>query len=378
MRGRPSQPRLAVTFGSGQAKPRPRNQPGEGVFHSFPGAEPSARGNAKVSPPRGASPPARRRVGVEEPRAAWGRLVITSLLLISLSVNGFFLVRVSELENRFSEQERASSDLSARLLRVERQNQTLTQEVQALVQQLRYYQGLSSFYEQRLIALGALKGNATSSISVFGERGITAVAVMAVYDPGQGVYVTNGTTMEIRVQIVPGAGRVLVNTQPRMGVDFQTSARVAVGVAENVTGARLAFYDTIFYIIASNPVDEVDGPSAGAAMTVLVSALLNTSIRQDVIITGTISPDGSVGPVGGIVEKAEAAARAGAKIFLVPPRQHIQLIPQTVVEKLAFITIYRTVYKTVNVSQIMMQRYGMRVLEVSNITQALSIFSSPA
>lgn len=315
---------------------------------------------------------------MEEPRAAWGRLVITSLLLISLSVNGFFLVRVSELENRFSEQERASSDLSARLLRVERQNQTLTQEVQALVQQLRYYQGLSSFYEQRLIALGALKGNATSSISVFGERGITAVAVMAVYDPGQGVYVTNGTTMEIRVQIVPGAGRVLVNTQPRMGVDFQTSARVAVGVAENVTGARLAFYDTIFYIIASNPVDEVDGPSAGAAMTVLVSALLNTSIRQDVIITGTISPDGSVGPVGGIVEKAEAAARAGAKIFLVPPRQHIQLIPQTVVEKLAFITIYRTVYKTVNVSQIMMQRYGMRVLEVSNITQALSIFSSPA
>ena len=101
-------------------------------------------------------------------------------------------------------------------------------------------------------------------------------------------------------------------------------------------------------------------------------------IRQDVIITGTISPDGSVGPVGGIVEKAEAAARAGAKIFLVPPRQHIQLVPQTVVEKLAFITIYRTVYKAVNVSQIMVQSYGMRVLEVSNITQALSIFTSPA
>jgi len=310
---------------------------------------------------------------------AWGRLVIASLLLISLSVNGVFFVRVSELENRLLEQERASSDLSARLLRVERQNQTLTQQVQALVQQLRYYQGLSSFYEQRLIALGALKGNATSSILVFGERGITAVAVMAVYDPGQGVYVTNGTTMEIRVQIVPGAGRVLVNTQPRMGVDFQTSARVAVGVAENVTGVWLAFYDTIFYIIASNPVDEVDGPSAGAAMTVLlVSTLLNRSIRQDVIITGTISPDGSVGPVGGIVEKAEAAARAGAKIFLVPPRQHIQLVPQTVVEKLAFITIYRTVYKAVNVSQIMVQSYGMRVLEVSNITQALSIFTSPA
>ena len=36
--------------------------------------------------------------------------------------------------------------------------------------------------------------------------------------------------------------------------------------------------------------------------------------------TGTITERGRVGPIGGIQQKIVAAADAGAKIFLVPPR----------------------------------------------------------
>jgi Lon-like protease len=37
-----------------------------------------------------------------------------------------------------------------------------------------------------------------------------------------------------------------------------------------------------------------------------------------VAVTGTIRPDGSVGPVGGVAQKIQAVKAAGAEIFLVP------------------------------------------------------------
>ena len=39
---------------------------------------------------------------------------------------------------------------------------------------------------------------------------------------------------------------------------------------------------------------------------------------HDVAVTGTIDPAGNVGPVGGVAQKAAAAADEGAEIFLVP------------------------------------------------------------
>ena len=41
-----------------------------------------------------------------------------------------------------------------------------------------------------------------------------------------------------------------------------------------------------------------------------------------VAVTGTIELDGSVGPVGGVVQKTEAAVRAGAKLFIVPTDEY--------------------------------------------------------
>lgn len=67
---------------------------------------------------------------------------------------------------------------------------------------------------------------------------------------------------------------------------------------------------------------EVGGPSAGLAFTLAILDQLTAGDLTGegvVAVTGTIELDGSVGPVGGVLQKTEAAIDAGAKVFLVPP-----------------------------------------------------------
>jgi hypothetical protein len=66
----------------------------------------------------------------------------------------------------------------------------------------------------------------------------------------------------------------------------------------------------------------VDGPSAGALMTVAtVAATLGHQVRDDAAMTGTINPDGTIGPVGGIPHKVDGAAAAKKKLVLIPAGQ---------------------------------------------------------
>jgi PDZ domain-containing protein len=66
---------------------------------------------------------------------------------------------------------------------------------------------------------------------------------------------------------------------------------------------------------------DVGGPSAGLAFTL---ALIDDLTPGDltggsaVAVTGTISGDGTVGPVGGTGQKAAAVRSAGFDLFLVP------------------------------------------------------------
>ena len=76
-----------------------------------------------------------------------------------------------------------------------------------------------------------------------------------------------------------------------------------------------------------------DGPSAGAAMTVgFLAVLRGDPIQRGVALTGTIEPNGQVGPVGKIADKVRAAAREGYRTVLVPQGQFYS--PQWNLEKL--------------------------------------------
>ncbi|MGQ0811622.1 MAG: S16 family serine protease [Nitrospiraceae bacterium] len=65
-----------------------------------------------------------------------------------------------------------------------------------------------------------------------------------------------------------------------------------------------------------------DGPSAGAAMAVGFTAMFRGErIQRGVAMTGTLQPEGVIGPVGSIPDKIRAAVREGYRTILIPAGQ---------------------------------------------------------
>ena len=72
--------------------------------------------------------------------------------------------------------------------------------------------------------------------------------------------------------------------------------------------------------------DSIGGPSAGLAFTLaLIDALTPGELSPPggVAVTGTMSADGTVGPIGALVQKAVAVRASGARLFLVPGAQSV-------------------------------------------------------
>lgn len=216
------------------------------------------------------------------------------------------------------------------------------------------------------------------------SQSIAAVAVRAVVVTDGFFQRTQyeGLVMDITVDIRDGGrGLVLVNTEIPAGVDFQTSARTAVRVAQQHTGADLSGKDIIFSITSreqeeeESRLDAVDGPSAGAAMTLLlISELQSKELDDSVLITGTIEPDGTVGPVGGVPEKAIAAGEYGARLLLVPAGEAVYE-SQVCEERQEGIFVYRSCTSELKpLSPATEERYGMKVEEVNDILDALQYF----
>ncbi|MDE1770502.1 MAG: hypothetical protein KGI28_08135 [Thaumarchaeota archaeon] len=210
---------------------------------------------------------------------------------------------------------------------------------------------------------------------------ISAVAVSSVIQ-SDGFFETTryqGNVLKISVDIRDGTGLVLVNTVIPTGVDFQTSAKTAVTVAHNITGIDLSKKDVIFSISTENDknLQAVDGGSAGGAMTVLlVSDILGKSINNQVLMTGTIQSDGTIGPIGAAPEKADAAGQFGAKIFLVPQGQGVMAV-QTCSQRTEGPIIYQTcTTEEKDLSPEMESKYGMKVIEIGSIQDALKYFNS--
>jgi len=141
-----------------------------------------------------------------------------------------------------------------------------------------------------------------------------------------------GSTAQVSVSVATnGSGNVFVDTHPLTGADMQGSARIASRVAASMTGYDLAEHDFHFVVRSNSPT--ISGPSAGSVMGMAATVALQNlhreegqrewTLSEDVFATGTISPDGTIGPVGGIVKKAEAAANAGGELFLFPQGQSV-------------------------------------------------------
>ncbi|HEY2958291.1 MAG TPA: endopeptidase La [Actinomycetota bacterium] len=82
-----------------------------------------------------------------------------------------------------------------------------------------------------------------------------------------------------------------------------------------------------------------DGPSAGVTMTTaLVSLLTDRPVRPEVGMTGEVTLQGRVLPIGGVKQKVLAAHRAGLKEVVLPARNggDLEDVPEAVREELTF------------------------------------------
>lgn len=80
-----------------------------------------------------------------------------------------------------------------------------------------------------------------------------------------------------------------------------------------------------------------DGPSAGVTMvTALVSMATGRQVRADVGMTGEVTLNGRVLPIGGVKQKLLAAQRAGLSTVFIPQRNEPDLddVPAEVLEAL--------------------------------------------
>ncbi|WP_297425979.1 Lon family ATP-dependent protease [Clostridium sp.] len=135
---------------------------------------------------------------------------------------------------------------------------------------------------------------------------------------GLGVSGFLGSTIEIESAVFPskkkGAGIVRFNDTA--GTMAKDSVFNAASVIRSITDKDIKDYDIHVNVVGGG---KIDGPSAGVAITIcIISSLLNKPIRQDMAITGEISLQGKVKPVGGIFEKIYGARRMGIKLVLVP------------------------------------------------------------
>lgn len=127
-----------------------------------------------------------------------------------------------------------------------------------------------------------------------------------------------GVSAYLTVNARKGAGNVFLDVNSVLSKeDTQHSARLAAEFSKKHEKIKSETVDLFYSIRALAPV--IEGPSAGAAFAIAsIAALRNETPAPDVMITGTLNHDGTIGPSGKILEKARAAKEAGASLFLVP------------------------------------------------------------
>jgi predicted ATP-dependent protease len=149
----------------------------------------------------------------------------------------------------------------------------------------------------------------------------THVAYFGLGVDGKG----NGVVFPMELEIISsGSGRISVdvsNVDYQAG--FQDAVRTAVTAAAAHTGVPVSNKDIILRLVNDGKeVIQVDGMSAGAAIAVMIIAgLTERQLDDSILVTGTIQPNGTIGKVGGISAKAEAAIDFGADKLLVPSGQ---------------------------------------------------------
>lgn len=135
---------------------------------------------------------------------------------------------------------------------------------------------------------------------------------------GLGVSGFLGSVIEFEAVAFPARekGKGTIRFNDTAGSMARDSVFNAGSVIRSLTGEEISEYDIHVNAVGGG---NIDGPSAGAAiLLVILSAIKGKPLRQDVAVTGEISIQGRIKPVGGVYEKIYGARMAGMKKVLIP------------------------------------------------------------
>jgi ATP-dependent Lon protease len=159
---------------------------------------------------------------------------------------------------------------------------------------------------------------------------------LAVTGTGGDVLFVEATSME------GGNGNELVLTG-QLGDVMKESARIALSYvhshAEELGIEAEAFKDQSFHVHVPAGAIPKDGPSAGITMTTALASLLSDRpVKHTVGMTGEVTLQGRVLPIGGLKQKVLAAHAAGLTDVIIPERNRADLddVPQDVREAMSF------------------------------------------
>nr|QIM10670.1 Lon protease [uncultured Alphaproteobacteria bacterium] len=156
------------------------------------------------------------------------------------------------------------------------------------------------------------------------EVGGDILFIEAVDMPGKGKVMQTGKLGDVMKESIETAYSVVRSHADKLGIDPEVFEKtdVHVHVPEGATPK--------------------DGPSAGIAMyTTLVSVFTKTPVHKDVAMTGEITLQGRVLPIGGLKEKLLSALRGGIKTVIIPQENEKDLaeIPENVKQGLKIIPV---------------------------------------
>jgi ATP-dependent Lon protease len=158
---------------------------------------------------------------------------------------------------------------------------------------------------------------------------------------GLSVTGAGGDVLFIEATNMKGKGELVLTGQ--LGDVMKESARIALsyvrGHADDLGIAEEAFDEREFHVHVPAGAIPKDGPSAGITMTTALASLLSgRPVKHTVGMTGEVTLQGRVLPIGGLKQKVLAAHAAGLTDVILPERNRADLddVPEEVREEMTF------------------------------------------
>ena len=150
---------------------------------------------------------------------------------------------------------------------------------------------------------------------------------------------SGGDILVIEALAVPGQGKLVLTGN--LGDVMKESSTAALSLIQSLNEDKKDFFKVHdFHVHVPEGATPKEGPSAGIAMcSVLMSLMLQKSIRSDVAMTGEITLRGEVLPIGGVKEKVLAAHRGGIRTVILPKKnkKDFHLVPDEIKGDLTFV-----------------------------------------